>query len=364
VTAHRALPVLAALLAAAVPAAAGARPAAAAQTVARAPALTLAGWDAIGADFSGTSLVYGASAAVRLPRFSYQRTDVYRVRVTPTGRLRGRPADVVVVRTSAGAMSAAGVAGAGDGRFVVIARGRGFAPPVVWCCDAADVQSVLESDGRSDAPVALAAAVDGARARILLAPGAGAGFRLVSADPSLAPGFDRREAPFPGAPAPGLAALAPGLVAWADGPALPGAPPSTTVQVGVPSDSGVDGVRALAQPGPALAVRAAPGLVVVAARVGAGVEVARYDLPGLRRRVLWRGASLPALAVGGGAVALAEGRNVLAGRRALRLVRRAAGPVAAVAVGAGMVASFERVAAPARPRGAPRSTRVWLTRLS
>ncbi|MDX6646377.1 MAG: hypothetical protein QOK40_2104 [Miltoncostaeaceae bacterium] len=361
-TAHRALAGLVALLAAAAPAAVGARPAPAA----RAPALTLAGWDAIGADFSGTSLVYGASAAVRLPRFGYQRTDVYRAPLTASGRLRGRPADVVVVRTSAGPMTAAGVVGAGGGRFVVIARGRGFAPPVVWCCDAADVQSVLESDGRSDAPVALAAAVDGARARILLAPGAGAGggFRLVSTDPSVAPGFDRRDAPFPGRPAPGLAALAPGIAAWADGPALPGAPPSTTVQVGVPSDAGVDGVCALPQPGPTLAVMASAGVVVTAARAGAGVEVARYDLPTLRRRVVWRGARLPQLAVGGGAVALADGRRVLAGLRGLRLVRRAAGPVAAVAVSSRLVASFERVAAPARPGGAPRSTRVWLTGLA
>jgi len=352
VRAHRALPVLAALLAAASPAAA-----------ATAPAITLPGWDAIGADFSGTSLVYGASGTVRLPRFSYQRTDVYRVAVDRRGRLRGRPADVVVVRTSAGPMRAATVTGAGGGRFVVIANGRGFAPPVIWCCDAANVQSVLESDGRADAPVALAAAVDGARTRLLLAPGEGEGFRLVSEDPALAPGFDRREAPFPGSPAPGLAALAPGLVAWADGPAAPAAPAAAALQVGVPSDTGVSGVRTLALPGPALAVRAAQGVVVVAARAGTRVEVARYDLPSLRRRVLWRGRTLPPLAVGGGAVALADGRTVLAGRARLRPVRRAGGPVSAVAVGATMVASFERAAAPVRRGGVPRSTRVWLTRL-
>jgi hypothetical protein len=358
VTAHRGLSVLAALLAAAAPAAV----ARAAPAPARSPALALVGWDAIGADFSGRSLVYGASVTVRLSRFTYERTDVSRVPLTPRGRVGGRPEDLVVVRTSAGRMTAASIAGAGGGRFVVTARGRGFAPPVIWCCDGANIQSVLESDGRADAPPALAAAVDGARARLLLGPGGGAGFRLVSVDPA-APGNERRETPFPGAPAQGLAALAPGIVAWADGPAAPGAPAAASVQVGVPTDGAVEGVRALPLRGPALGVWAVRGLVVVASRAGAGVEVARYDLPALRRRVLWRGPARPTVAVGGGAVALADGRRVLAGRGALRLVRRAAGPVAAIAVSARFVASFERAAVPARRGTRPRSTRIWVTRL-
>jgi hypothetical protein len=251
---------------------------------------------------------------------------------------RGTPETSVTVRTSAGPMDGGQIRATGtDGGFVVVASGRGFPAPVIWCCDREDTQVVVESDGRRGAPEVVAAALDGTRVRMLARRATGG--VLISADASeSAP--RRTEAGFPGRPGPRQAAMARGLVAWADTPAYGR---GRVVRVGTPTDTGVRGVRSLAQPGPVLGLWAAPGVVVAATRVRGRVEVARHDLPRGVRRVLWRGPAVPPLAVGGGAVAVADGRRVLAGRgAALRPVRTARGVVAALATDGRRLAVFER----------------------
>ena len=103
---------------------------------------------------------------------------------------------------------------------------------------------MVESDGRPDAPVTLAAAVDGGRVRFLQARPGGASV-LVGADP-VGPGERRTAVDVPVRTGAGLAALAPGLLAWVD-PAAP------AVLARAPAgDAGLGAIATTALPGPAL----------------------------------------------------------------------------------------------------------------
>ena len=313
--------------------------------------ITLDGWAEHAAALSGTALVVTEAATVHVdPRaiagspagaapFDYYRAETSRVRLNRARtRFGGTLETAVSVRTSIAAMGSGILAPGGAGSFVTAPSSRRAATPVIWCCDADGVETVVESDGRAGAPVALAATVDGARVRFLLA-GADGAATLVGVDP-VGLGERRTAVDVPIRTGTGLAALAPGLLAWVDpaAPAVLAQAPAT--------DAGLGAIATTTLPGPALRVWASRGLIVVAARAGAGVRLIRIDAATGAARTVWRGARTPRVSVGGGAVAVGDGRRVLASRSgAVRLVRRTRGPVAAVAVDGGRVAWLERVRA-------------------
>jgi hypothetical protein len=77
--------------------------------------------------------------------------------------------------------------------------------------------------------------------------------------------------------------------------------------------------------------------------------------------VLWRGSRIPPVAIGAGAISIADRRRVLAGRGArLRLARTATGTVAALATDGARVGSFERLTVRQRRGPAVRRTTVRL----
>jgi hypothetical protein len=322
-------------------------------TAAAAP-VAVDGWGQAAGAFTGNSLAFTNSWQVAPDgRFVYWRVDAYRVGLGPKG-FRGAVGHPISVSTQAGPTTRALVAGGPGAAFAVVASGQGFAPPVIWCCTRDGIQSVLESDGRPAAPVAVAVAVDGSRVRFLL--GRRATWTLVTQTGVDEQGETRKVAGFPGRPQSGAAAMAPGLVAWVDDPVYG---ISTTLRVGVPSDIGVRGLRVRPQPGPVRGVWAAKGTIVVANLVNGRTELARYDLPALRRQVVWRGTGLGPVAVGGGTVAAVVGHGVLASRSgSLRTIRRSAGVIAGLAVNGPRVAVFEQT----RIRGA-RQTVVRLVRI-
>jgi len=296
------------------------------------------GWGQAAGAFTGNGLAFTNSWRVAPDgRFVYWRVDGYRVRLGRSG-FRGRVDHPVSVSTQAGPTTRALVAGGPGPTFAIVASGQGFAPPVIWCCTTDDIQSVLESDGRRNAPVTVAAAVEGSRVRFLL--GRGASWTLVSQTGQDEQGETRKIVGFPGRPQGGAAAMAPGLVAWVDDPVYG---ISTALRIGVPTDTGVRGLRLRLQPGPVRGVWAAPGMIVVANLVNGRTQLARYDLPALRRTVVWRGTGLGPVAVGGGTVAAVVGSRVLASRSGpLRQVRHSAGVVAGVAASGRRVAVFEQ----------------------
>jgi hypothetical protein len=351
--------------AAAVVAACLAATVAAPATAEGARALPLEGWLGINADFSGRSLVWTEAATVRLdPATSPGRLPArlspfvyYRVHGSSAAldgarrRFRGAVEQPVAVRTQVARMSAGQVVGDGRGGFVMVPGARRFAAPVIWCCEDG-VETVIHSDGRADAPVPLAAGPDGAVVRSLVRHADGT-VGLTTADPAEV--LPRpSEVPFPGRPAPNLAAIATGIVAWVDDDA------PQTLRVGRPTDAGVVKERRVGLAGSALRVWADRGLVVVAVRQGSGVGLVRIDGLAGPVRAIWRGRGVPPVGLGGGTVAAAAGRTVLAARSGrLRVVARARGTVAAVAAARGRVAWFERVR---RPDG--RRTVVRIGRIS
>ncbi len=317
-------------------------PALALPAAAAAKPVTIEGWGDVAASYSGNSLAIADFATARVSAsFSYYRADTYRVRLTPKGGVRGTPESPVVVREQIGPMSGGTIVGNGAGGFVLLAAGRGFAPPVIWCCNAAGVENAVESNGRQDAPRAVAAAQDGTRVRWII--GQDGRYQLVSVDTTDESGATQTRAGFPGRPRLGLAALGPGVVAWADQPLYAARP---SLRIGVPTDLGVRSVRSFPQPGAVLRVWAVRGTVLVANRVAGGVQLARYDLPKAGRVVVWRGSSLGSTSLGGGTVATTVGRQILAaraGRGALRPVRTETAPVSAIAVDGARLAVFERL---------------------
>ncbi|MFN8108989.1 MAG: hypothetical protein U0Y82_03970 [Thermoleophilia bacterium] len=276
--------------------------------------------------------------------FTYFSADAETVRLTP-GRRRFRRTGfdtALTVRTSIGSMVGGRVLGDAAGHMLVVPGTTGFPPPVVWCCDANRDEVVLESDGSPTAPVVIAAGFDEGRVRLVrLEPGGG--ISLISSSPQNLPDPDaldvtRTSAPFGGSPSGGLVALADGVVAWAENPA------TGVLRVGTPTDAGVSNVGDVQMGGAIQRVWAAPGLVVALVRTGAGLRVMRL-VPGRTSPVaVWRGRAEPRVAVGGGAVAVAAGRMVLASRSgSVARVALARGDVAAVAVDGNRVVWFQRM---------------------
>lgn len=307
---------------------------------------TIPDWFEMTAVMSGRTVAYSDAATVRIdPADSttplppgLQPFDYYRVETGLLGldrtrtRFVGDPQLPVTVRTSIGYMGAGDLDIAPSGRVVLTPGPRTFSGPVIFCCDAEDREVVLFSDGRADAPRPLAVGIEPSGRTRWLARDASGATRLHVADP-LDPA-SQVDVPFAGRPDPARVALAGTLAAWVEE-----GTPGTTLRIGrvggAPRDVPVGGEIA--------EVRADVGAALVTARLGGGWQVARVTPAGAVRRV-WTGAARPrAAALGGGTVAVAAGRRVLAGRAApLRLVRRAQGTVATVAVDGDRVAVFER----------------------
>lgn len=315
--------------------------------------LAVSGWPQITAHIEGSTLMWTTTVTNRLRGFDYHAAEVSRISLDPKGP-RGLSETPVVVRTQAGPLGPVALAPGTAGSFTLLARGRGFPPPVIWCCDADGIEVVMESDGRDTAPRALAAGAEAGRVRMVLAtPDA---VRLVSASPlSGAGSLARTEVAFPGRPLEPFAAIAGNRVAWVDVAA------PSVVRTGSLADTGVTEGTPLRQPGVVAGVwLTSNGTVVVAARVGGRVEIARHDAAtGAARRMVFRGPRVPSLSVGGGVVAVADGRTVLAGRTTLTEVRRTIGTVAAVAVDGRRLAIFERL----QGKGGIKRTAVRLVRV-
>lgn len=321
--------------------------------------VTLPGWPDLTAVVSGPRLVWGTTTVNRPTGFRYWSADVSYVRLGRSGPV-GSVETPVSVRTQAGAIGPLALAAGGDGSFVLVARGTAFPPPVIWCCDSRGLETVIQSDGRPGAPVAAAAGVDGRRVRMLVPTATAA--TLVGEDPrrlsdsvaDLVQALPRVEAPVAGRPAGDLAAVDGSLVAWVDR-----ADP-TVVRTGTVTDTGFTEGPPVRAGAPVRHLWAsAPATLVVAAGRGA-VTLARHDLSSGARRVLWRGSGVPRVGVGGGAVAIADGRVVSVARPAgLAQVRATAGAVAAVATDGRRLAVFERITG----RGGKRSTALRLEAL-
>lgn len=319
--------------------------------------LTVEGWSPRVMAFSGTRLLWTEAATVRVDprkiagspagaqRFDYYRAEVFRAPLNRAStRFTGEPDTPVSVRTSIAAMGPGVLSPTGDGGFVMVPESRRFAPPVIWCCTDGDVESVIESDGRPAAPATVAAAWSGGSVRFLQLVAGGAPV-LRAADPAGVGAATSQ--PLGIATAPGLVAVSPDAVGWVD----PASPSTFLVQAGGAAPVGV------ALPGPALRVWSAPRMFAVAVRAGARVALLRIDEAAAPRAVrVWAGAGLPHVGLGGGAVAVADGRRVLASRRGpLRVVATVRRRVDAVGVDGGRVAWIER--------GTRRGVRVGVIRL-
>jgi len=320
--------------------------------------LTVEGWSARTMAFSGNRLIWTEAATVRVDparipgspagaqRFDYYRAEALRAPLNRAStRFTGEPDTPVSVRTSIAAMGPGSLSPAGGGAFVMAPDSRRFAPPVIACCSVDDTESVLESDGRPSAPITVAAAAGtpGSVRWLQLVAGGSPVLKTAPADGSAAPSAH----PAAGPTAAGLVALSRDAVGWVD----PAAPTIFRLQ----PDAGVQ--TSLALPGVALRVWGSPRLFAVAVRAGARVALLRIDqaaAPGAVR--VWSGARLPRVALGGGAVAVADGRRVLAARRGtLRTVAAPRRTVDAVGVDGRRIAWIER----ATRRGA----RVGVVRL-
>jgi hypothetical protein len=322
--------------------------------------LTLEGWHERALGFSGRHLVWTEAATVRVDprriagspagaqRFDYYRAETSRARLDGASRrFAGAAETPVAVRTSIARMTAGTLAPTGDGGFVAVPGARRLAPPVIWCCDDEGVETVIESDGRAGAPMAVAASWTGTAVRFVQLDGAGRQVLRVG-DPAGGP----VPAPVVAEPgAPDLVALAGrDLRAWVD----PAQPAALLV-------AGAGGVPArVALPGAALRLWAAPGLVAVLSRAGSGHAVTRVDVTGApRARRAWTGRRQPAVALGDGTLAIGDGRRVLASRRgrpAARVVTTARRRVDAVGADGARLAWVER--------GRVKGLRVGIVRLA
>ncbi|WP_217914270.1 hypothetical protein [Miltoncostaea marina] len=307
--------------------------------------ITTDGWGPRAMAFSGDRLVWSEAAVVRVDprrtpgapagaaRFDYYRAEAFRARLDRASRRFAGTAEAPVsVRTSIGAMSAGALAPAGGGDFVLAPGSRRFATPVVWCCGEGDAEAVLESDGRPGAQPPAAVAWTGAAVRWVRL--AADGSQTVVESPPAEPASPATVATA-GPTRAGLVALTARLHAWVD----PAAPATLQVRRG-------DGPpAAVALPGPALRVEAAGDVVAVAVRAGRGAAVVRLAGAATRATRVWSGPRAPrALAAGGGSVAVADGRDVLArrGSGALRRVARGRRAIDGVAVDGRRVAWMER----------------------
>ncbi len=319
--------------------------------------LTLEGWSPRALAFSGGHLVWTETAVARVDparipgsppgaqRFDYYRSETSRVRLDRRSRLFAGPRETpVAVRTSIAGMTPGVLWPTGGGNLLVAPESRRFAPPVILCCDDEGTETVVASDGRADAPVTVAAFAAGTSVRTLDIDAAG---RQTLRD--VDGGGAVTATPLAATTAIGLAALTPATRAWVD----PARPSELLVH-----PAGAAAATPIALPGRAVRLWGARGLVAISVRRGpASWVVLRVDDgPAPRAVRVWSGRRAPRVAVGGGSVAVADGRRVLAARRgAVRPVVTARRRVDAVGVDGRRVAWVER--------GLRRGARVGVVRL-
>jgi len=300
---------------------------------AQAANIVLNGWGTITADIGGGALVWSDTQAAKTATFTYWRTDTGRA---PFGGNIGTASEPVLIRTSAGIANGARVRATGTARgYVTIAPGAAYAGPVIWCCDTANTEVVMSSDGRDGAPIPAGAGLDGSRVRWI--SGSATGAVLGSASP-IEGDLRGMSVSIPGNTGPGLASIATGVAAWA-------ARGSTSITIGVPADDGVAGVRTVAQGGTVTSVFATPGFVVTVVRNGSRAKVVRTDVTSGATRTVWSGSGTPVVAGGGNAIVIGAGTKVFSSRSGAkaRPAGTAKGAVAAVATDGTRIVVFERI---------------------
>ncbi len=301
--------------------------------------VTVEGWWPRAMAFSDRALVWTEAAPVRVdPRripgsppgavaFTYYRAEAFRASLDrASGRFAGTPETLISIRTSIAAMTPGALAPMPAAGLVAAPWSPRFAAPVVACCSPGGEEIEVDSDGRPGALPAVAAAWDGSAVRwVQLRPDGTQVLRRQGADAPVGTSGPTRQ---------GLVALAAGRRSWVD----PAAPTTLLLQ-----DDRIAGSvpQAVPLPGAAVGVWAAAGVTAVAIRTGSRVAVVRVDAGGARP--VWSGARVPRVTVGGGSVALADGRAVFASRTGtLRRVTTARRQVDAVAIDGRRLAWAER----------------------
>ena len=338
--------------AAALGAAAIAAVAAPAQAASR--TVTLDGWWPRAMAFSDRALVWTEAAPVRVdPRripgsppgataFTYYRAEGFRAALDRAGRrFTGLPETLISIRTSIAAMRP-GVVAPYPGGLLIAPWSPRFPAPVVACCSPDGEEVDVDTAGGAGALPAAAAAWDGGAVRWVQLQPDGTQVLRREGDPApLGTSGPTRE---------GLVAIAADHRAWVE--------PATPTTLRIRDDGLLDApVRSVALPGTATGVLASPGLTAVTVRAGRRVAVVRVDDDATAARRVWSGTRIPRVAVGGGSVALADGRAVWAARGGVASrVTTARRQVDAVAIDGRRLAWAERATR--------RGTRVAVVRLA
>jgi hypothetical protein len=295
----------------------------------------------------GRTLAIARAAPVRLPTFTYHRTELLTQRLR-ADRLApaGRPVQRAIVRTSAGPMTSALLDLDGDGTVMAAPRGPAFTSPVVWCCGGEGLERVLFSESGPGALRPAALTLGAPLPRILFhGP---SGWILSEADPALDdPTRSRTERALgPDLLPAGPAALDGRWVAAAAGGA---GSPIRYLSLAVDGGSPPAASHRFAHPGRVQRLWLDRG-VVAQLLVAGRHRLVRYR-PGRAPRTLFGARARPrAVAVGGGTVAVAIPGAVLAGRGGrVRPVAVTRGAVTAVAADGARVAWTERTPTAAGP---------------
>jgi hypothetical protein len=317
--------------------AAAASPAVAAQS-----RRTITGWPTASLALSGKSLIFARSTAPRITPggFVIHRTDTLRYGLSGT-RLTGRFTEEIIYRTSAGRTTAGPISADATGRYIIIATGAGTPPQPIFCCTSEPRDIPLEPDGRADAPITLAAALDGPLANYILRRPDGSHV-LVSytvSDAKGQPTHQRVARPFPG-PNPAVVAMGPGIIA--------SVPADNRRAIDLATTAGgyevFGGNRLEDQTGDVSRLLATRNMIVALVATGSGSKLVRLDAPTWTGSVIWRGTRPPALiAVGDRTVVYADKGVVtqsLPGR--LRTALRPRGKIVALATDGRRLALAER----------------------
>ena len=293
---------------------------------AQAAGVTLPGAPTPGAAFAGPSLIVSQTGPVTSGALHYDRTDVWRVTLTPGGSA-GPAERLITVRTSAGRLTAPTLATRPDGAFALIARGPNVAPAVIWCCDqTTGLQGVVESDGRPGARIPQALWVGEHRVRYVTIQGDDARLVDTTANQAGAPPGSRMTS----TPKPGLSAISAQTVWWVEAPAYGD---SRVVAEGHDVNGEIRVTRRLPQPGVVQALIADDEQVVVVVRRAGGFEVRRAT-----GASLWAGPRRPLVAAGNGRVAIATGRTIVVRSGTVVRTIQTRETVRALAVATGRVA--------------------------
>jgi hypothetical protein len=271
---------------------------------------SISGWPTLSLGFSGKHLVVAKSSPARIVPggFTIFRTDTMRYGLT-SNRFTGRRIEDIVYRTSAGPTTGGPISGDTTGRYVIIVTGSGTPPQPVFCCTSEPRDIPLEPDGRPDAPVATAAAVDGPWARYILRNPDGTN-TLVSQNVSDEPGqptFARLTRPFPGDASTNFG-MAPGIIASVDA--------ATRRVIRLDTTSGTNdvfgGTVLPTEAGEVSKLAVTRTMVVALVRTGSGVDLVRFDAPSWTRTTISSASSAPRLiAVGDRTVLFTKGTALM-----------------------------------------------------